>query len=373
LTFAALRKTILINIVFVLVLSALIFGIMLFQAPGAAEKKARETLSLLELETSLLPRPQHSWGRIAYNNVSLDKDEISTIKKYEVTYSPFSILISGKLKSVTFENMNLIGEWDPFAPANVDFSGWKSLNQRALALLPTEKISFQKAKLSVLTPSLGGLSLDFDLEGSYDKNKLEFQSHLSSAQKYISFTGSARGVVTTDYTNIDVELDEGKFEVPETNIRLIRMHGWFNYTRDRSGAEKTMAELRAGGLTVLGMPWQNASATVELKDGGTKIFSEAKSVGVEEIELGLNLVQNPGKLVSINGDVHAPSGALLADYIANQTDFPLPAADMTIIKHANELKIDFAYVNGEPPKLQYRINTMDNAPVKEINLDHKPD
>lgn len=365
-TVAGAKKIFLAFILLITLLAAFYCGIAAFRAPSIAQHKARFSLQILGLNAAFLPEPQSSWGHIVYNDIKLDEDEISTIKIVDISYSPLSILVTGQLNTLTFKGLNLIGEWDPAASFPANFSGWKIPNDfQRIAVIPAQNIRMEKSKISILTEGLGGLSLDFDFNGSFSDKKLEFQSHLQSAQKYISFTASASGIVAHDFSNIDVEIDEGKFDMPEAHIRASRGHGWFNFTRDKSGSSKIMAELRAGGLTVLDMPWQNASATLEIKDGNIKAFSDAKSIGIEGIELGLNYQQNAGTAGMIYGSLHADDGAALSEFLDEQSKITLPAADMTIIQHTQDLKADFAY---EPGKIKYRLNTMPNAPVKEVAI-----
>lgn len=365
-TVQGVKKISLAFILLITLLAALYCGISAIQAPNIAGKKAQLSLQILGLDAAFLPEPQSKWGHVVYNDVILDKDEISTIKAIDISYNPLSILLTGRLDTLSFTKLNLIGEWNPQAENSVNFSGWAMPNNfQRVATIPAQKIRLEQAKLSLLTPGLGGLSLDFDFDGDLNNKKLKFQSHLKSAQKYISFTAGASGVLAHDFSNIDVEIDEGKFEMPEAHIRASRGHGWFNYTRDRSGSSKIMAELRAGGITALDLPWQNASATVEIKNGNVKIFSDAKSIGIEGVELELNYQKNADETGMIYGGLHADDGKSLADYLGQQSKIILPAADMTIIRNAQNLSTDFAY---EPGKIKYRLNTMQNAPVKEVSI-----
>lgn len=364
--FQSAKKISLAFILLITFLAALYCGGTTIFAPKVAKEKARLSLDILGLDAAFLPEPQSKWAHVFYNDIKLDKDEISTIKAIDISYNPFSILFTGRLNTLKFVNLNLIGEWNPQAQISVSFSGWTiPENFQRIAAIPAQYIRMEKSKISILTPGLGGLSLDFDFNGTLNNKKLEFQSHLNSAQKYISFTAGATGILAHDFSNIDVEIDEGKFEMPEAHIRASRGHGWFNYTRDKSGSSKIMAELRAGGLTVLEMPWQNASATLEIKDGNIKTFSEAKSIGVEGIELGLNYQRDAGAAGMIYGSLHTDNGAALSDFLGEQSKITLPAADMTIIRNTQDLKADFAY---EPGKIKYRLNTMQNAPVKEVTI-----
>ncbi len=358
-------KKIFILAVILLTLPAVLYcGAALLRAPAAAEEKARASLEILGLDTSFLPAPESKWARIIYKNITLDKDDVSAIGSVDISYNPFSILISRRIDTLAFSGLSVIGEWN--RETGLSFSGWKMpSNFQVMSAIPAHRIRFEKARISMLTPEFGGLSLDFDFEGSFNGKKLEFQSNLKSTQRFISFAANASGVIAHDYSNIELEIDEGKFDVLDADIRASRGHGWLNYARDKSGAARIMAELRAGGLTVLDMPWQNAAATLELKDDNLKIFSDAKSVGVEGIELGLNLQKDAGKKSMIYGSIHTDNGEAFAGYLEEQKKISLPKADMTIIKHAQQLKTDFAY---EPGKIKYRLNTMENAPVKEVQI-----
>jgi hypothetical protein len=335
-------------------------------SPLIASQKTLLSLQMIGLETQYLPAPKTGWGSITYSDAPLDKDGISTVKNITIQYSPFNILLSKQLSLVAFKDLNLFGNWTPGNVPPLDFSGWSLPHSpQKFANIPAQHIRFTDTQLSVLTPGLGGLSLAFDFEGSMHNERLEFQSHLKSAQKYISFSAGANGVIANDFANVDLDLDQGKFEVPEADIKVSRVYGWVNYTKDKS-QNKVMSELNAGGMTLLGLPWQGATAAIELNGTGFTISGDAKSTGVDGIELSMNLQKEGVSPLVISGSLHAEKGQLLADYLKEEKIFTLPASEIKTINAAQDLKIDFVFdATGAQKVIRYNLGE-ENSPPHEL-------
>ncbi len=324
-----------------------------FLSAGIAESKTRSALRTLGFDTEFLPTAESKAAHVTYTDAPLDKDNISTVKNLDASYNPFSILVSRDLTVLAFDQLAVFGEW---GPAALDFSGWSgSTNIFEMFRIPAHRLRFSNASFSVLTPDLGGLSVNIDLEGALSGGKLGFQSHLKSAQKYISFTAGVNGIITPDFSNIDIEIDQGKFEVPEASVRATRLHGSVNVSKNKSETPVIRADLRAGGLSLLNLPWQNASATLESKDGTLKIDADAKSVGTENIELSLTIQKGPGAMTAISGSLHADDGAKLVEYLRQQGKFPLTESDIALLKNSKDLKIDFIFESTPEKKIKYKI------------------
>jgi hypothetical protein len=337
-------------------------------APKIAAEISIHSIKILGLETKFLPEPEKKWSSITYVGASFDKEDLSTAKRIDIKYNPFTILFSKRINILNFDHLELLGNWDIKSAEPVKFSGWNlSENINRLSSIPVSQLSFKDAQISVLTPDFGGLALDFSFEGAVNNRKLEFQSHVKSAQKYISFAAGVNGIIARNYINIDLDIDQGKFEVPEANIRASRVFGWLNYSSEKPTGSSLLSELNAGGLTLLNMPWQNATATFEIKDGNLKIYSEAKSTGVEGIELALNLQKNSGARQILFGNLHAEEGKMFTDYLAEQQTITLPADELEKFSRMQDMKIDFLFEKGEPNnKIKYREGGNISAPVHEI-------
>ncbi len=353
-----LRNKLQLAIALVALFFAALFLTGIFGPSSSAERLAKQSLESLGFDTSLFPHAVEGWGKAYFNNIALDKDGFSTIQSIDIRYNPVTFPFTGKLDSVTLEGLNLTGEWDPAAKQKLTFSGFSVPEEISpLAKIPARRIKIAKAGISVLTPGLGGISVTFDGEGVIrKKKKLEFQAHIESGQKYISFSANADGVIAKHYANLDIQIDEGKFEVPEAEIKTTRINGAFNATLDNDMNLKILGELQAGGMNVIGTPWQNASATFDISNGTMQIFSEGKSTGVEGIELNINMQKQGAGPLFTSGSIHADSGADLAAYLGGQVKVSPPAPDLDIIRGATDVKIDFALAAArEGRKIRYRI------------------
>lgn len=365
---ATVKKFILITAAGLAFLAATGLASAYIYAPKIAQETALKALATLGLETEFLSAPEKGWGRIAYAEAPLDKDGISTVKKIEARYNPFFITFAKRLESLSIGGMEVIGNQDKENLALIAFSGWDiPRGLRSLSGVPAERLHFDKARISLLTHTLGGVSLEFDFEGTRNGRALEFQAHLKSAQKYISFSASMNGIAAPDYSTVDMDIDQGKFEVPDADIKSSRVFGWVNYSDDKSGQPKIMSELNAGGMTVLGLPWQNATAAMEFKNGNLRIYSEGKSLGIEGIELSLNLKWLKDQKPIIFGDIHAEEGLALADYFAGQSAVAFPVEDLKKFGQTPNLKIDYVYKESDTgKKLRYRVGP--GAPIQEMML-----
>lgn len=353
--------------IFILFLAVLIASAYIY-APKIAQKTALKAFATLGLETEFLPEPKKGWGRIDYAEAPLDKDGISTVKKIEARYNPFVIIFAKRLESLSISSLEVIGNQDKENQDLITFSGWDiPRGLRSLSGVPAERLHFDKARISLLTHTLGGLSLEFDFEGTRNGRAFDFQAYIKSAQKYISFSAGINGIAAPDYSTVDMDIDQGKFEVPDADIKASRVFGWMNYSDDKSGQPKVMSELSAGGMIVLGLPWQNATAAMEFKDGNLRIYSEAKSLGIEGIELSLNLKWLKDQKSIIFGDIHAENGLSLADYFSGKNAVAFPVDDLKKFGQATNLKIDYVYKESEAgKKLRYRIGP--EASVQEMML-----
>lgn len=332
-----------------------------WQLQPMADQKIREALNALGFDTSRLYEPYLSWQKLSYENVAFDKDSISTIKKIDVSYSPVSLLLFGKLDSITFEEAAITGDW----LSGLTFSGWKMPSDLSiLAKLPVKRLSLEKANFSFLTEKYGGISVIIDMEGEIKNGSLDIESHISSSQKFISFVASATGVIGHGYSNIEAQIEEGKFEIPGGLLKASRGNGSLTFTKDKGESQKILSELQAGGLTVLGMPWQNASISIESSSEASNIVAEAKSIGIEGIELSLNFQKEAEKPVTATGSITAEKGGDLAAYLNEQKTLAIPSNDMSTIQNAENVTIDFETNNldQENKTLSYTIGTGENEP-----------
>ncbi|MGB4056512.1 MAG: hypothetical protein WBK77_00305 [Alphaproteobacteria bacterium] len=358
----------------VLTISSLGFISYLYLLPqkNNTEDITRQTLKTLGLNETYLSKPQKNGNLTIYQDIALDKERISSIKKIAIQAPSLQDFLTVGVENITIDGISLIGEWDVETPGFIKFSGWSPPAKiESISKLPLQSLRLSNTEISLLTKNMGAITLNFDFESTLHDGKMSFQSSLKSAQKFISFTANAEGIIAKNYLNAEIGIDNGKFEVPEAAIRVSRAHGSINISRDISGDQKIIGEINAGGISLMGIPWQNAVATLDLRNDTRTIFAEAKSIGVEGIELSLTLAQEKDTPPTLSGHIHAEDGRSLADYLTQQTQITFPATDLETIKSMKAVGIDFFLEDlGSEQKIRYTIQPEESAPDNDDPHQH---
>ena len=333
----------------------LLLGILaFFVAPKMAHAKIVDGLAAAGFETKYIKKPQVAYGAMLYSNVAFDPDEFSIIKYIKVTYSPLMLVLTGKFKDLDVISMNLTGDWAGDELSSLQFVGWKlPTDLSKVPLTAFKHITFTKARLSMLTKDAGGVSVFFDLTSNRNGEKTEFQGNIKSEQKFLSFVASANGVVDGARWFSDVEIIDGKFEMPSGDFKASRLSGWLNISNPANESVKIMSQLRAGGLTLYDLPWQAASSTLDFSDNNLKFFTEAKSVGYDGLELELNMFKKGKTNVAASGTLRAENTADYFDYFGPRKPFAGLLKNLGPYKTNENISIDFL-ATGEK-KMRYEI------------------
>jgi hypothetical protein len=331
-----------------LILAALGLSYFLL-APGLAESQSKKTLSNLGFDVTYLPEAKHQGSAILYTDVKLDPDAIGTIKSIKMTYAPFGLILGGRFKTIEMEGLNVIGSADLPAllqarPLAADLTGWSpGKPEDVYGGFPTQLIILKNAQISLLTEEYGGVTFNFDFQARRKGNAAEFQSTLKTAQRSLSFSAKANGTIGQDLFFADLDIDQGKIELPDSDTKASRLNGWINLVKPADDALKISGELRAGGARLIGTPWQNASATLDFYKGESKILAEAKSIGVEGLELTLDLEKKQQQPPALSGSLHAESFSQVINYLKAINALPVQANDLKIFNSLPAFDIDFDF------------------------------
>ncbi len=318
------------------------FGI----APRLANQKMLNALSQAGFTTRYIQPPRTAYGAMLYTDVTFDPDAFSTAKYMRVTYNPFLLVLAGKFKDLDIIDLNLTGNWSTDAYESLSFAGWKKPSDLSKVPLTSFKhINISKSRLAMMTQNAGGLSVFFDGTSTRGGSKTEFQGNIKSEQKYLSLVANASGVIEGPRWYSDVEIIDGKFEDPSGDFRATRLSGWINLANPVTEPFKIMSQLRSGGLSFYGLPWQAASSTIDFSSNDLKIFTEAKSVGYDGLELELNLFKKYGANVAASGIVHGDKADVFFDYFRHD-GFKKLLKDLAPYKNTMGIDIDFLLTGG---------------------------
>lgn len=347
----ALNKKIYSAIGFLIAL-AVIFTISIFLSPQVAKGKTDQALIALGIDPQFLPQPEQRWGAILYKDVSFDADSISTVKNLIVQYNPLWTLYTRRLHKLTLDQLSIIGEWEEDEAQPLSFSGWTPPEIARMLNAPVNQISIRNAQFSMLTPVMGGLTLNFDFAGSLNGRTMNFQSHFKSAQKFISFTAGANGSVTKDHTNIAFKIDQGKYESPSSHVRATRANGDLTLMKDKNESVRISGALKIGGLNLIDTPWQNATAKIEKKGRALELQTDAKSLGVTGLDLKLNYEQDAEP--PVYGELRAANGQVLKQYLQSQS-LKIPDQQLQELSRLSDIQIKLVY-DKDMQKIQYKSN-----------------
>ncbi|MCC7304668.1 MAG: hypothetical protein IT558_00245 [Alphaproteobacteria bacterium] len=338
------------------VTAAVLYACLVFwAAPWVARSRLETALKEAGFDITFLPAPEHYYGTLVYNDIPLDKDRISSIRTVRVTFNPATFFFRRIFEKLEIKGISLTGEWEN----TLSLSGWNP-PQEAPDLSSFHLIDVQDSRLSFLTPTAGGISVFFELQGQLARRKTEFQAHLRSTQKTFTFKTGITGVYSPSSWYAEAEIEDGKYETLSGNIKVSRLGGHINLSGAKNAPFKMLGEFRAGGLTLYGLPWQDFSGSVE---AGTviKFLSEARALGEEEIELTLNMVGKPGGPFRAGGSVHAVNAKKFAAFLKDQDAFSSLRKDLS--RHGKaETDVEFLQEPATGPvALKYKLGEKTGA------------
>lgn len=300
-----MRKTSL-KLVSLLALLGLGFlALHLLVLPRMAAQQALALLHQNGFTQAVLPPLQMRLGIIRFENITLDPDGISEIKRMDLRYGVFGLLIDRRFQSIEITGLSVTG--DSAGPqGKPEFSGFTPpADLLRLSSLPTESFSLRKAQLALLTEDYGGITLTCDLKAQRSAKGFEVTIGLESAQKMLSFSATGNALLTRDFWNAALVIDSGKMTLPFADIKLTRANGNVNMTLSRAGKFAAQGELQAGGGTAYGLPWGDIASNLEYQDGAVNIITAAKSTGIKGLELAVTYLQPATGAAALGGNLHA--------------------------------------------------------------------
>lgn len=365
------RRLIIAATVSMLVLSVL--GIFtLAVVPMMVHERMLRVLESAGFNTAYIPEPRKRFGAILYENVSFDPDAFSTARYIKVTYNPLVFPFTGQLKDLDVFDLNLTGDWGSGSWQSLTFAGWKPPDLSQIPFARFRHVGISKSRVSLLTQSIGGISVFIDGEGSSKNGKTEFRSNVSTEQKSLVLNGNTTTIIEGPRWSTDFEITDGKLEDPELSrgkARVSRLNGWMNISDPRNEPLSLKARLRSGGFSLYEIPWQDGAATLDYTNGSTRLFIEGRSVGVAGLKLELNMFIGQGVNPALGGTVHADSATAFFDYLSSNKKFDSFLNDLKPYKDDTKMSVDFLM---EPERdglyLRYAIKSSSDRLLKSGRL-----
>ncbi len=296
-----------------------------------------------------LPAPRIQFNQALYSGVSLDKEDFSTIEYILITFNPAALVLSKEINNIQIIGLNLTGELSNNAELTI--AGWhKEKFNPATTFKKPAVLEIKKGSLSLFTPQFGGVSIAVNLQARTKNKNIELQGTLKSQQKYIGFDAKLSGYITPqNIVQSTFEIESAKFELP--HIKASRINGDVKLSLAPNQNIEILSKIEAGGLSLYGSPWRNASATFEKSNNISQTFLGAKSLGENGLDLSLE-IQPSGALTGL---LFAPNINSFLEYLEIQNFIPSEKEALEKLSGLKNLEIKFTRENSEQKNITYRI------------------
>jgi hypothetical protein len=345
---------------------AALAAILFFAAPlllAGAPQNDRIALFFKEsgFENVQIPAPLKKNGALIFENIALDPDGFSSIKTLTL-HTGFL----GGWKRVTIDGLSLTGEL--LNDFEIALAGWdkNKINTGTLQSANLPLIAFQNARIALLSDSIGGININFDLQLRPKDTGYEFQAKLRGEQVSFSYTADANGTLKADGSwQAQADIAQAKFAL--WPLKATRISGTIKGSGQGLLQSQILGDLQAGGLNINGLPWRNIALTLDGTLQKTRMVIGAKSAGIDGMDLSLTLdeIQSP-KIYS--GTLFAHSMGALFDY--------LNARDLLLMERKKLAPLDtleavtFSF-KGSPRTLVFKAQSEDTILLSQGQLEPK--
>jgi hypothetical protein len=333
----------------IILLAIILAFLYSFYLPYAAHKTVQSYMAEAGFSQLPLPKPQTGRDYVMYQNIVLDPDGISTIDTLAAQYSLINLLFFHRFERIQIQGLSLTGEMHFNQSPTLDFSGWQAQNiLSSLQALPARELNLKNAKFSLLTDDFSGVSLTCDLQAKRSHDYVDIQMNINSTQRNLSFAINGTGRIQKGMINLEMEMERGKIEWNRAQLKASRTHGQSTYTQD-SASYKAAGEFEIGGMSFLGMPWQNVGTSIEMNDGYLKIIAGGKSVGIDGLEIGIDIEKFTGRPASYSAFVHFDSLKNFLGYYYQDRFSDLSESDLSAIENIQNLTAYFVAAPSKDP------------------------
>lgn len=314
--------------------------------PQKIEKTAQALLNGNGFADAKLPAPTVRANQITYNDILLDPDGFSQIKRLTITYDPVEFLLEGNVKSLSISGLDLTGEI--MGNGAIAIAGWQTEQADLTQFLQRfSETNITDSTLSLLTDSIGGLSLSYAFQIRHiDGDLISLQGDMTSKQKNIGFLAKLEGLIKNEHDwHVTADIEQGKLDLG--HVRSSRSSGGFKIIRTPENTHPLiLGEFQAGGLALYNFPLHNINGSIKGSLDNLEILTDAKALSQEHTELTLTITKKIRKTgqtqYEATGKIHSPDLSTLLEYIQKHNG-PLPANDR-LLKMA---KIEPALENPE--------------------------
>jgi hypothetical protein len=256
--------------------------------PGFLHARVKSFLNQAGFDTAHITRPSAGLDFILYRDTAFDSDSLNTARAIRVIFEPMTLLTTGQFRALEIYGLTLTGEWKKSAFDSLFFPGWNPSTKILQSPLPFSRISVRDASLSLLTQTMGGISVDIDLNGSGNDNAFKFQGNIQSGQRYLSLNAAIDGSITGNNSKITLAIENAKIEHPGGDYKFTRISGKIDIAY-AANATDISGQIQAGGGNIFGLPINNILMKPDFTNGALNIALTGTATGNSDIKIDGNI------------------------------------------------------------------------------------
>lgn len=264
--------------------AALYFGAYLIggaYVPARLESAYIASLNDIGVARTEYSRKLKTGNQLHIYGLDLDEDSFSVIPKTYIDYNPLSIFSATTTQKIELKSPRLSADFnDIYNIKPIGFS-FKPLNSSLD--IDAKNIVFDKLKLEMLSPDLGGITLSSDLQLFHDENGYALQGTLNTVQQPLRFDAVLNGNLNSENLIIDAALSDIKFLNGE--IKAARGNGTASLSGRYPDNLNLTADLQFGGFSIHGLAAQNINLSINKSADRFLINASGRGLNAPDIEL----------------------------------------------------------------------------------------
>lgn len=190
--------------------------------PEKVEQKIIANFNAFGFENPDFGKITRKNGEIIFSDISLDRQNFSTIKEISVRFSLLKFLLSPDYsQEISVRNLELTGELSEDFILSI--SGWvdnKNFLQK-LRSIPASIINIENSNINLLSDNFGGIKIDYDAQIQLsDIEDIIIKGRANSKQRNLAFNAKLNGILSSlDKLSLTADLEQLSMEYNDLIIR----------------------------------------------------------------------------------------------------------------------------------------------------------
>ncbi len=283
------KKTIFITLTLCVIIGCALFYAYAFYIPKSIEKHVRSGLNDMGFRDVKLRQIDHELGKVIFSDITFKKEQFAELDQLTAEFSLLHFLIDAKNSVViTLDGLKLTGALSEDNKLSI----WGFDEDKENPLLQSiharqiYKMHIKNAVIDVLSESLGGLTVKYDLDLLFTNNKtIELTAFVKTRQRKLDLSAGVTGKISADgEMNLSIKADQ--ISLISNNFHLKRGHADLAYTYKQAGLDPIgiiEGDLTFASAQLHNLPLRNVKNKILIKGAELSMRSDGSTFGPKDI------------------------------------------------------------------------------------------